>query len=140
MSKENIFESTFGDKEPGSLSYLEVERMMLNSAILEPLYDAIPKSEKDEILYFYDHDWSRRNVELKSEILNMFDKNKDRIYDASSRYRLNIRRIRNVFSELAGKVMIRDNTCIYRVYHKLCYLIGTFYEGFRNFLTLFINF
>ena len=102
MSKENLFETTFGEKEPGSMTYAEVERMMLNAPILEPLYAAIPKSEKDEILYFYDQDWARRNVELKSEILNMFDKNKDRIYDAASRYRLNIRRIRNVFSELAG--------------------------------------
>ena len=103
MEKENIFEATFGDNEPGSMTYSEVERMMLNSPILEPLYESIPKSDKDETIYFYDQDWSRRNVELKSEILNMFDKNKEKVYDASSRYRLNIRRIRNVFSELAGK-------------------------------------
>ena len=99
---DNFFAETFGDNEPGTLTYHEVERMMLNSKVLEPLYGAIPKSERDEDMYFEDQDWSRRNVELKKEILNLFDRSKDKIYEAASRYRLNIRRIRYVLSELAG--------------------------------------
>ena len=89
-----IFEDTFGDSEPGSLNYVDVERMMLNAPILDPLYKSIPMSDRDEISYFYDQDWSRRNVELKKEILKTFEKKKDKIYEAASRYRLNIRRIR----------------------------------------------
>ena len=102
MNSKMFFEDTFGDAEPGSLSYHEVERMMLNSKILEPLYDAIPMSASDRTQYYYDQDWARRNIELKSEILKTFESNKDRIYEAASRYRLNIRRVRNVLSELAG--------------------------------------
>ena len=104
-----FFGDTFGDNEPGSLSYQEVERMMLNSKVLEPLYEAIPKSEKDEIHYYFDQDWARRNVDLKSEILKTFEGNKDKIYEAASRYRLNIRRIRNVLSELTGILAFSPN-------------------------------
>ena len=103
-----LFEDTFGDAEPGSLSYQEVERMMLNSKVLEPLYDAIPRSESDRIQYYFDQDWSRRNTELKTEILKTFDNNKDKIYEAASRYRLNIRRVRHVLSELAGNFKFTD--------------------------------
>ena len=98
-----FFSDTFGENEPGTLTYHEVERMMLNSKILEPLYSAIPKSERDEDMYFENQDWSRRNVDLKDEILRNFEGTKDRIYEAASKYRLNIRRIRHVLSELAGK-------------------------------------
>lgn len=104
MNGESFFSDTFGENEPGTLTYHEVERMMLNSKVLEPLYGAIPKSEKDEDLYFENQDWSRRNVDLKNEMLNNFEKTKDRIYEAASKYRLNIRRIRHVLSELAGKI------------------------------------
>ena len=102
MSNKMFFEETFGDAEPGSLSYHEVERMMLNSKILEPLYGAIPKSNSDKIQYYFDQDWARRNTELKNEILKTFEGNKDKIYEAASRYRLNIKRVRNVLSELSG--------------------------------------
>ena len=102
VNREMFFSDTFGDNEPGSLTYHEVERMMLNSKVLEPLYGAIPKSKNDEIQYFYDQDWARRNVDLKAEILKTFEGNKDKIYEAASRYRLNIRRVRNVLSELTG--------------------------------------
>ena len=102
MNDKMFFEDTFNGAEPGSLSYYEVERMMLNSKVLEPLYDAIPKSESDKIQYYFDQDWARRNTELKSEILKTFESNKDKIYEAASRYRLNIRRIRHVLSELSG--------------------------------------
>ena len=99
---DNFFTDTFGDNEPGTLTYHEGERMMLNSKVLEPLYKAIPASDSDMDLYFENQDWSRRNIDLKNEILNNFDKSKDRIYEAASRYRLNIRRIRHVLSELSG--------------------------------------
>ena len=99
---DSFFAETFGENEPGSLTYHEVERMMLNSSILQPLYGAIPKSVTDENMYFENQDWSRRNDDLKNTILKSFENSKERIYEAASRYRLNIRRIRNVLSELAG--------------------------------------
>ena len=106
---ESFFSDTFGENEPGSLSYHEVERMMLNSKILEPLYAAIPISERDEDLYFENQDWSRRNSDLKNEILKTFEVTKNRIYEAASRYRLNIRRIRHVLSELSGKTLFHSS-------------------------------
>ena len=105
MASEAIFRDTFGDSEPGSLNYMEVERMMLNAPILEPLYKAIPQSQTDANLYFFDQDWARRNTELKKEVLKTFERNKHKIYEAASRYRLNIKRVRNVLSELSGTIL-----------------------------------
>ena len=79
---------------------------MLCSKVIEPLYRAIPLDADDESKHFFDQDWSRRNLTLKNNILENFEDNKDYIYKAASQYRLNLRRLRNVFSELAGENLI----------------------------------
>ena len=102
MIKEDFYENIFYEQEAGSMSYQQVERMMLNSKVIEPLYKAIPLDADDEFKHYFDQDWSRRNLELKKNILEAFEDKKECIYKAASQYRLNMKRIRNVLSELAG--------------------------------------